>query len=182
MKSAFKLDQFPDFGLLPEVAVVGRSNVGKSTLLNHLFRSKGLVKTSSTPGKTQAVNFFSLDDKLIFADLPGYGYAQVPHHERKNWGTLIESYLSEKPNLILFLVDIRRTPNDDDLRMAEWIEASGIPAILLLTKVDKVKPGERAQQTDNIVGMLKGFPHVHYSAVKNEGRNQLIRRISEVLH
>lgn len=182
LKTAVKPDQFPDFGTLPEIAVVGRSNVGKSTLLNHLFKAKNLVKTSSTPGKTQAVNFFSLDEEVIFADLPGYGYAKVPLQERKKWASLIESYLTDKPNLILFLIDIRRTPNADDLQMLDWIEASGIPAILVLTKVDKVKRGERAKQTKNIVGMLNSLPHVHYSAVKNEGRNQLISHICEVLN
>lgn len=182
LKTAVKPEHFPDFGTLPEIAVVGRSNVGKSTLLNHLFKAKNLVKTSSTPGKTQAVNFFSVEETLIFADLPGYGYAKVPLHERKKWGTLIERYLCEKPNLILFLIDIRRTPNADDLQMLEWIEASGIPAILVLTKVDKVKQGERARQTKNIVSRLNNLTYVHYSAIKNEGRNQLIYRISEVLH
>jgi GTP-binding protein len=180
LKTAVQPEHFPDFGTTPEIAVVGRSNVGKSTLLNHLFKAKNLVKTSCTPGKTQAVNFFSLDDNLIFADLPGYGYAQVPLQERKKWGALIENYLYTKPNLILFLVDIRRTPNGDDLQMLEWLKASGMPAILVLTKVDKVKQGERAKQTRNIVGMLNSLPHVHYSAVKNEGRNQLIYKICEV--
>jgi len=176
-----KAGNFPNIKALPEIAVVGRSNVGKSTLLNHLFKAKNLVKTSSTPGKTQAVNFFNLNDELIFADLPGYGYAKVPHHERKKWGALIESYLSQRPNLILFLLDIRRTPNDYDLQMHEWIKASGIPAVLVLTKVDKVKRSERARQTKNILISLNYLPYVHYSPVKNEGRNQLIHQICEVL-
>ncbi len=182
LKTAVKPEHFPDFGTTPEIAVVGRSNVGKSTLLNHLFKSKNLVKTSSTPGKTQAINFFSLDGTAIFADLPGYGYAKVPILERKKWGELIESYLSTKPNMILFLMDIRRTPNPDDVQMLQWIEASGIPAILVLTKVDKVKRGERAKQTKNIVDRLNNLPYVHYSTVKNEGRNQLIHQICEVLN
>ena len=181
LKTAVKPDHFPTFDHLPEIAVVGRSNVGKSTLLNHLFKVKNLVKTSSTPGKTQAVNFFSLGDALIFADLPGYGYARVPQHERKGWGHLIESYLSKHPSLILFLLDIRRTPNADDLQMLEWIEASQIPTILVLTKVDKVKRAERTRQTKEILSRLNHLPHVHYSAVKNEGRGQLIHQICEIL-
>ncbi len=182
LTTAVKPRTFPTFSSLPEVAVVGRSNVGKSTLLNHLFKSKNLVKTSSTPGKTQAINFFSVNETLIFADLPGYGYAKVPLNERKKWGELIESYLSERPNMILFLLDIRRTPNDDDLQMLDWIEASGIPAVLVITKVDKVKRSERARQTKQILSRINNIPHVHYSAVKNEGRNQLIHQICEVLN
>ncbi|MCH9627580.1 MAG: putative GTP-binding protein EngB [Chlamydiales bacterium] len=181
LTTAVKPGQFPSFGTQPEIAVVGRSNVGKSTLLNHLFRSKNLVKTSSTPGKTQAVNFFHLDEALVFADLPGYGYAKVPAHERKKWAPLIESYLAERPSMILFLLDIRRTPNADDLQMLSWIEASGIPAIVVLTKVDKVKRSERARQTKQILSRINNTPHVHYSAVKNEGRNQLMHKICEVL-
>lgn len=180
LKTAVNPAHFPDFGIMPEIAVVGRSNVGKSTLLNHLFSSKNMVKTSSTPGKTQAINFFDLNG-LIFADLPGYGYAQVPLNERKKWGALIESYLTEKPSLILFLLDIRRSPNADDLQMLQWIDTSGIPAIVVLTKVDKLKPSERALQTKRILSVTNNLPHVHYSAVKNEGRNQLIGQITEVL-
>lgn len=181
VKTAVKPSQFPSFGTFPEIAVVGRSNVGKSTLLNHLFKSKNLVKTSSTPGKTQAVNFFCLNNALIFADLPGYGYAKVSLQERKNWQTLIESYLNNRPNLILFLLDIRRTPNADDRQMAEWIIASGIPAIVVLTKTDKVKRSEKVEQTRKIESVFNLFPYVHYSAVKNEGRNQLITKVCEVL-
>ena len=181
LTTAVKPEHFPNFGALPEIAVVGRSNVGKSTLLNHLFKAKNLVKTSSTPGKTQAVNFFNLNDEMIFADLPGYGYAKVPQNERKKWGELIESYLRERPSLILFLLDIRRKPNADDEQMFTWIAASAIPTILVLTKVDKVKRSERARQTKIILDRFNHTPHVHYSAVKNEGRNQLIRQICEVL-
>ncbi|MEZ5315418.1 MAG: ribosome biogenesis GTP-binding protein YihA/YsxC [Chlamydiales bacterium] len=182
LKTVIDPIHFPTFGFLPEIAIVGRSNVGKSTLLNHLFKSKNLIKTSSTPGKTQAINFFSLNDQLIFADLPGYGYARVPFKVKKDWQILVEKYLSAKPKLILFLVDSRRIPNGDDLQMLEWIEAIQIPAILILTKVDKLKKNQRSQQTKNILDLLHPLPYVHYSVLKNEGRNQLIHFISEVLN
>src|ERR1700676_4011688 len=99
--------------VMPEIAVAGRSNVGKSSLLNHLFQHKGLVKTSSVPGKTQLLNFFTLDGKLAFVDLPGYGYAQVPISVRKRWGPMVQEYLEKRQQLkvILFLFDIRRIPN-----------------------------------------------------------------------
>ena len=108
---------------LPEVAVAGRSNVGKSSLLNNLFQHKGLVKTSSTPGKTQAINFFSLNDMLAFVDLPGYGYAEVPEKIRKQWGPMVQGIWNagQRLKLILFLFDIRRMPNEDDEQFLEWV-------------------------------------------------------------
>lgn len=199
LTTVVKPNGFPSFGTLREIAVVGRSNVGKSTLLNHLFKAKNLVKTSSVPGKTQAVNFFKLGTALIFADLPGYGYAKVPLNQQMKWGPLIESYLSTRPNLILFLLDIRRNPNQDDQKMFQWILASEIPFILVFTKTDKVKQGEKIKQTRDILHLfstlqsseaakfstktpsLNTIPHVHYSSIKNEGRNQLIFKICEVL-
>jgi len=170
---------------LPEIAVVGRSNVGKSTLLNHLFQSKGLVKTSSTPGKTQTINFFLLNKQLSFVDLPGYGYAQVAASVKKNWGEMIENYLNSRENLklILFLVDIRRTPNEEDLMMMDWIVERQKQTILVLTKVDKVTKNERDRQTACIRKPFSGLflPFVHYSAPKNEGRNQLIQMVHSCL-
>ncbi len=177
-----KGNAIPSYHPLSQIAVVGRSNVGKSTLLNHLFRSKNLVKTSSTPGKTQAINFFNVGDELIFADLPGYGYAKVPERQRKQWAELIESYLKTEPHLILFLLDIRRKPSEQDIQMYDWIVASGLPCIVVLTKVDKVKRGERARQTQEILSRINNFPHVYYSATRNEGRSQLIGKIAEVIN
>lgn len=167
--------------IMPEIAVAGRSNVGKSSLLNHLFQSKGLVKTSSTPGKTQSLNFFTLDDKLVFVDLPGYGYAQVPLKMRKQWGPMVQSYLEKRESLevILFLFDIRRTPNEDDFALLSWIEHSGKSMVLVLTKVDKVNQNEKKANTQKILEALNvGKEHyVHYSATKNVGRKELIHLI-----
>lgn len=190
IKTAVHAKQFPEIkdskgAPLKEVAVVGRSNVGKSSLLNDLFQVKGLVKTSATPGKTQAVNFFVYDESLSFVDLPGYGFAMVPMEVRKKWGPMIQSYLASRPplELLLFLFDIRRTPNAEDLELMEWIAQAEKGVILVLTKVDKVTKNERVQRTKEI---LKAFDvpnlHViHYSVPKQEGRPPLWKLIKEAL-
>lgn len=180
LKSVFDIKDLPSLRF-PEVAVVGRSNVGKSTLLNHLFKSKNLVKTSSLPGKTRALNFFIVDDRVAFVDLPGYGYASVSSSEKAKWQHLLDSYLNERESLklLLFLLDIRRIPSEEDLQMLEWIQAKGLAAIIVFTKCDKLNVSEKALQTKQIQGMIKELPHVHYSAVKNEGRLQLISLIRE---
>lgn len=169
----------------PEIAVVGRSNVGKSTLLNDLFQEKNLVKTSSVPGKTQLINFFSLDEELLFADLPGYGYAKAPLAVKKRWGPMIENYLQKRENLklLLFLLDIRRHPSPEDKEMLELAIKYQKAVIFVLTKVDKVSNGEKARNTQAI---LKEFGaanlhYVHYSVVERIGRKQLIAMMTEAL-
>lgn len=169
----------------PEIAIVGRSNVGKSSLLNHLFQSHKLVKTSSTPGKTQNLAYFQVDDSLLFVDLPGYGYAKVPPAVRRQWGPMVQTYLEQSPGLklILFLIDIRREPNEDDLRFLEWARHAQKPLILILTKVDKVNQSGRHKNTKNILESLglENHLHVHYSVKKNLGRRQLIQLVNDVL-
>lgn len=171
--------------ILPEVAVAGRSNVGKSSLLNHIFYTKHLVKTSSVPGKTQALNFFNMEDKLAFADLPGYGYAKVPASVKKQWGPMVKTYLEKREplKLILFLLDIRRIPNDDDLMLIDWIAAQQKAMILVLTKVDKVNREERKKNTAKIIEAL-GVGNIHYvyfSSTKNIGRKELLSLIHEAI-
>jgi GTP-binding protein len=171
--------------ILPEIAVAGRSNVGKSSLLNNLFQSKGLVKTSSTPGKTQAINFFIVDDSLSFVDLPGYGYAKVPISVRKEWGPMVQNYLHtrETLKLILFLFDIRRIPNQEDKEFIEWVAKNQKAMILVITKVDKVNQKEKRDNTKNILEALntENLHHIFYSTTKNVGRKELIRLIDEAL-
>lgn len=171
--------------ILPEIAVAGRSNVGKSSLLNDLFHSKHLVKTSSTPGKTQALNFFVFDDRLAFADLPGYGYAQVSQSVKKQWGPMVQTYLDQRETLkvILFLMDIRRVPNQDDLQFLDWVVYHQKAMILVLTKVDKVNRNERKINTDKILEGLgaSNIHYVYYSATKNQGRKELIAMIEEAI-
>ncbi len=143
--------------VLPEIAIVGRSNVGKSSLLNMLLGRKNLVKTSSTPGKTQLVNFFDIDGKFRFVDLPGYGFANVSKSIKQNWGTLIGEYLGTRENLleIMLLLDIRRTPNEDDKKMLEWIRATGYNGILVATKGDKLSKQNQQKQRRQILKTLE---------------------------
>jgi GTP-binding protein len=169
--------------LLPEVAVAGRSNVGKSSLLNHLFDSKGLVKTSSMPGKTQALNFFNTDNQLLFVDLPGYGYAKVSLETKKKWGPMIQTYLQTRQTLalILFLFDIRRVPTEEDIQFLNWAIDAKKAIILVLTKVDKVTVNEKRANTDRILRAFnkENLHCVHYSVTKNVGRKELTGMLKE---
>lgn len=187
--TALKPVQYPSIRseggrLLPEVAVAGRSNVGKSSLLNHLFQSDKLVRTSATPGKTQTLNFFSWNN-IAFADLPGYGYAQVPLKVKKEWGPMVQTYLEQRETLtaILFLLDIRREPNDDDLMLMDWIMRTNRKVILVLTKSDKVNQSERVLLTKRILAAFHPLtlPYIVYSVPKNKGRIELITLLQEAL-
>lgn len=170
--------------LFPEIAICGRSNVGKSSLINFLFRSK-LAKTSSTPGKTQFLNFFLLDEKTVFADLPGYGYANVPAQVKKTWGPMVQTYLEQRTSLklILFLMDIRRLPTKEDLQFLKWVMEKKKAALLVLTKVDKVTPTEQNQQTKKILNALgcENLHVVHTSIPQNCGREKLFSMIHQAL-
>lgn len=137
--SAVKRDQYPE-DELPEIAMVGRSNVGKSSLINMLINRKGLAKTSSTPGKTQLINFYDLDGKMRLVDLPGYGYAKVSKDKKSGWGKIIETYLVNRPNLleVFLLVDLRHDPTENDRLMFEWIRSFGYRGIVIATKADKI--------------------------------------------
>jgi GTP-binding protein len=188
IKSATRLKDFPTLkkssgDLVPEIAIVGRSNVGKSSLLNDLFQKKGFVKTSATPGKTQLVNFFLIEETVCFVDLPGYGYAEVPPEIRKQWGPMVQGYLESRPTLqlILFLFDIRRTPKEDDLQLLEWIRYNDLAMILVLTKCDKVNGNELRANTKKIVEAFQVPCCIHYSSTKNQGRKELIKSIEEAI-
>lgn len=171
--------------LLPEIAVAGRSNVGKSSLINHFLQTKGLAKTSATPGKTQAINFFTTGDRLGVIDLPGYGYASVPLAVRKSWGPMVKEYLEKRETLkaLLLLFDIRRHPNEEDLQLLEWARFYQKQVILVLTKVDKVKRNELNLQTKKILEAFgdADLPYVHYSSTKDIGRLALLHKLKEVL-
>lgn len=169
---------------LPEIAVAGRSNVGKSALLNHLFGRKGLVRTSSRPGKTQAVQFFCVNDQLRFADLPGYGYAVAPKEKQATWSSEVDHYLNQREQLrlLLLLLDSRRTPGSEERELLEWTRQRGLPLILVLTKADKLKKSERAQRQREILETLEGnLPYLFYSTTENLGRAQLIAIIEREL-
>jgi len=180
IKSAAKAREYP-VSELPEIAFAGRSNVGKSSLVNILVNRKNLVRTSSTPGRTQLINFFSVNDRLVLVDLPGYGYAKAPPEVRKQWKPMIETYLAKRDNLrgVVLILDIRRTPSDGDLEMLGWLEAWNIPAIIVLTKWDKLSKNERSRQLNLIAGEIRRdknalFP---FSALTKEGREQIWREV-----
>ena len=145
--SAVAKSQYPD-DALPEFAFAGRSNVGKSSLINMLLNRKGLAKTSSTPGKTQLVNFYDIDGLFRFVDLPGYGFAKVSKAQKANWGNIIETYLNNRETLVevFQLVDIRHKPSNEDKDMYNWIRSAGFNGIVLATKSDKLNKNQIAQQ------------------------------------
>jgi GTP-binding protein len=179
--SAVKPDQYPVKDL-PEVAFGGRSNVGKSSLINTLVNRKRLVKTSSTPGRTQLINFFIVNDALSLVDLPGYGYAKVPVAVRKKWGPMVETYLSGRANLktLVLLMDIRRAPGPEELNFLDWLDHYGIGVIPVLTKCDKLSKTGQARQ-NRLAAETLGLPasqFIRFSAKTRSGRDELWRRIT----
>ncbi len=174
----------------PEFAFIGRSNVGKSSLINLLVRQHGLAKTSARPGKTQLINHFSITSsdkkKWFLVDLPGYGYAQVSHKARNNWGNMIESYIRKRENLLcLFvLIDSRHTPQQIDLDFVNALGSWQIPFVLVFTKADKNKPGATLRNRDSFLEALATHweeppPHVITSAVDRRGREELLDQIDQ---
>jgi GTP-binding protein len=176
IKSATKPAEYP-LEQLPEIAFAGRSNVGKSSLINTLVNRKRLVKTSSTPGRTQLINFFEINQKIIFVDLPGYGYAKVPVSVRKKWGPMIETYLSGRKTLraVVVIMDIRRTPQQEELNLLGWLGHYAIAAIVVLTKIDKLSKNKAAQQHRHIADALSTDPKdlILFSAKTRRGRDSL---------
>lgn len=182
IKSASKPKDYPETAL-PEVAFVGRSNVGKSSLINVLANRKALVRTSSTPGRTQLINFFDINAKLTLVDLPGYGYAKAPPQLRKQWGPMIETYLSQRDNLraVVIILDSRRTPSEGDLDMFRWLERYNIPPIVVVTKCDKLSKNELAKQMNIIANTINRDKSLllSFSALSKDGRELIW---SQILH
>ena len=177
---AIKPDQFPK-GLVPEFAFVGKSNVGKSSLINSLINRKKLVRTSRTPGKTQMINFFSINGSFTLADLPGYGFAKVPESIRKSWKDLIENYLLKRENLkgVVFILDIRRGLTELDEGLKGWLDSKDKKYVLVATKSDKLKPAEKKQQLEKLRDKLpKGEEILPYSSKTGEGRKELWKWIA----
>jgi len=177
MISAVSDEQYPRGGL-PEIAFVGRSNVGKSSLINSLLNRKKLVKTSATPGKTQMINFFDVNHEFVCADLPGYGFAKVPKAVQKKWQALVEQYLTTRENLktVVLIVDIRRKPTDLDLHLQEWLEEYNVDYILVATKADKLSQAEQSKQLKQIRQAFvkdSGQELVAYSSKNQKGRREL---------
>ena len=169
----------------PEFAFVGRSNVGKSSLIRSLLNRKKLVRISSTPGKTREINFFKINEKLMFADLPGYGFARVTPALQKKWKQMVEEYLSNREPLlaIVFIVDIRRKPTELDITLKEWLEDLGRNYILVITKSDKLSGTERSKQTKLIKSAFMGenaLAAVTYSSKNHLGRKELWNQLQKL--
>ena len=170
---------------LPEIAFSGRSNVGKSSLLNSLVRRRSFARVSSTPGKTREINFFRVNDAFHFVDLPGYGYARVSKAARNAWRPLIEGYLRASQHLrgVVQLIDSRHPPSDDDHRMMQFLGSLGVPTIVIATKVDKLKRSERGTMLAALAAQL-GIDDdqlIPFSAQTGEGRDELAQAIVSVL-
>jgi GTP-binding protein len=176
---------FPSKGL-PEVALVGRSNVGKSSVLNQLVAIKRLAFVSRTPGRTQLINFFQVDGRFYLVDLPGYGFARVPAAVRKTWESLVSSYLFDRSELrlALLVVDARREPMSNDLEVCSLLVRSGVPYAVVATKSDKLSRARMAQQRARLRGAFaapEGVPFITFSAVTGEGRKELWNAIEKHL-
>lgn len=193
--SAVKPAQYPPPDR-PEIAFAGRSNVGKSSLMNMLLGRKNLVKTSSTPGRTQTINFFSVNDRFYFVDLPGYGYAKVPKAVRKSWGPMVETYLKTRRSAeesalaaerglcaVVVILDIRRLPNQGDHDLVAWLKHYKIPTLIVLTKADKLKRNQQARQRSAIARELSTDPSalILVSGTTGLGRQESWKAIEEVM-
>ena len=162
----------------PEIAFAGKSNVGKSTLINGLMNRKSFARTSATPGKTQTINFYNINQELYLVDLPGYGYAKVSEQEKKKWGQMIERYLHQSKQLraVFLLIDIRHAPSANDKMMYDWILSQGYHPIIIATKLDKLKRSQVQKQVKVVrqgLGLSKDSILIPFSAVTKQGRDEI---------
>lgn len=181
--SAVHPDQYPSTDY-PEIALVGRSNVGKSSLTNTLINRKNFAHTSSQPGKTQTLNFYNVEDKLYFVDVPGYGYAKVSKKRREEFGQMIENYLTQRDQLrgVIMLVDGRHAPTADDVQMYQWLAYYELPILVVATKIDKVKPSQFTRVQKLVKDKLEfqgKQPLVLFSAMSKRGKEDVWRWIEE---
>lgn len=183
--SAVGPNQYPDTGY-PEIAMVGRSNVGKSSLINSLCARRALARTSVQPGKTQTINYFAINEQMYLVDLPGYGYAETSKGKREEWGEFITNYLRDRNRLalIVHLIDLRHEPMKNDKNASEWLTGLNIPYVIVGTKADKISRGRRQA---HIAAIRKGLmlpahvPSLIYSSETGEGREELWRHVGSVL-
>lgn len=163
---------------LPEIAFAGKSNVGKSSLINALMNRKSYARISATPGKTQTINFYNINEELYLVDLPGYGYARVSEKEKKEWGRLVERYLhrSKKLKAVFLLIDIRHDPSANDKLMYEWIVSQGYQPIIIATKLDKIKRSQKEKQLKAVrqgLGLPSGTVVIPFSSVTKQGKDEI---------
>jgi len=170
---------------LPEVAFAGRSNVGKSSLINKILNRKKLVRTSKTPGRTQLLNFFEINEIYRFVDLPGYGYAKVPAEVQKRWRPMVETYLTSRSNMrgMVLLLDIRREPSKEDLNLWHWLQTKSIEVVKVTTKADKLSRNKRNKQIAAIAKTLgcKKEELIEFSAITGEGRHEIWKELLRLL-
>ena len=182
LKSALKESDWPHDNV-PEVAFLGRYNVGKSSLLNSLLGVRGLARTSSTPGRTQMLNFFLINNQFRFVDLPGYGYARAPKALQKDWGAAAEEFLAKREQLVLsiHIVDSRHEPSKLDLQLHEWLRHHRKPQLIVITKSDKLSRNELAQSVKRAARIFQDTDLITYSSTKRQGREQLWNAIEKSL-
>jgi len=183
VKSAFERAHWTTDGL-PEISFLGRSNVGKSSLLNSLLNRKALARTSNTPGRTQSINFFLVNGRLYFADLPGYGYAKVSKTMRADWGKMAEQYLVEREELVLsiHLVDSRHMPTELDHQLHEWLTVNQKEQIIVATKADKLSNNELAKSIKTIENTLPGVRVIAFSSQTGKGRDAVWSEIEAAVN
>ena len=180
IKSAFKSSDWPRDGR-PEIAFLGRSNVGKSSMINSLLGVRGLARTSSTPGRTQSLNYFLINRKFYFVDLPGYGYARAPRDVRESWGEFVTDYLAKRETLVLsiHIVDSRHEPSKLDLQLREWLTVYAKPRLVVATKSDKLSNNELRKNLERTRRALTVGRVIAYSAATGRGREEVWRTIEE---
>lgn len=171
---------------MPEIAFAGKSNVGKSSLINGLLNRKALARTSSAPGKTQTINFYNVNKELYFVDLPGYGYAKVSRETQEKWGVMIEKYLQSSRQLkaVLLLIDIRHEPSANDRNMYEWINYNGYKPIIIATKLDKINRSQIQKHIKMLKTGLNVLPDttvIPFSATTKQGRDEILELISSMI-
>ncbi|MGM0445952.1 MAG: ribosome biogenesis GTP-binding protein YihA/YsxC [Bacillota bacterium] len=185
VKSAHTVDGYP-YNTLPEIAFAGRSNVGKSSMINTVLNRRGLAKTSSSPGHTRSINFFDIDNKFFLVDLPGYGFAKVSKEEKEKWSMLINDYLHYRENLkgIVLIVDSRHKPTKDDLVMLDWIRSVEIPTTIAATKADKLSNNKKAKQKKVIINTLalaEDEKFTFFSTKTGEGKQKIFAFINQII-
>jgi GTP-binding protein len=182
LKSSFQVTDWP-FGALPEIAFMGRSNVGKSSLMNSLLSVRGLARTSGTPGRTQSLNFFLINERFRFVDLPGFGYARVPKAIKSSWGEMVTSYLAKREQLVLsiHIVDSRHEPTKLDLQLHEWLEHSARPRLIVATKSDKLSNNELRESLGRVKRVFSKDRVVSFSAKTGRGGKEVWQAIESAL-